>query len=131
MWVEAYAAFHPGEADVAGLPILVGIGFTEQLLELIVADPTAALRWSDAGLFQRGDSIARATYRSGSIPGTRSASVLVSRRLFPAGETSRGEPSSVDVPRCYKCLSAMRHTFTPGQILRHRGRGGWPCSRNF
>src|SRR5262245_41139775 len=53
MRVEAYAALHPGEADVAGLPILVGIAFTEQLLALKVADTTAALRWSDAGLFQR------------------------------------------------------------------------------
>ena len=53
MRVEAYAAFHSGEADVAGLPVLVGIGFTEQQIELIIADPSAALRWSNAGLFNR------------------------------------------------------------------------------
>ena len=51
MRVEAYAAFHPGESDVSRLPVLVGVGFTEQLLELIVADPAAALRWSDTSLF--------------------------------------------------------------------------------
>ena len=43
MGVETYTAFHPGEAEVTGLPILVGVGFTQQLFKLIVADSAAAL----------------------------------------------------------------------------------------
>jgi hypothetical protein len=51
--VEAYASFHIGESDVASLPILVGISFTDQLFKLIVGNPTAALRWSYTSLLQR------------------------------------------------------------------------------
>ena len=42
MGVETYGV-SPREAEVTGLPILVGVGFTQQLFKLIVADSAAAL----------------------------------------------------------------------------------------